>query len=179
MKTLDQMKSDLLRCIFRCPAMPREMVECDVCKGYWKKSECSNCINGKVVEPLIDPRWKSSTVLDLAKVIRGFPDLVEKRERLRNSGRGVLCNSGCCYECVECSAKTGSPDLCKECLELRAICNSMSESAGVFSIDPQPIHPILADALEDAGCDNEFIISHLRQEVHVAGKCWVVEEILK
>ncbi len=37
---------------------------------------------------------------------------------------------------------------------------------------------ILADALEDAGCDNEDILNHLRQPgVHVRG-CWVVDLIL-
>jgi hypothetical protein len=35
--------------------------------------------------------------------------------------------------------------------------------------------PILADALEDAGCDNADILNHLRQpEEHVRG-CWVLD----
>lgn len=35
--------------------------------------------------------------------------------------------------------------------------------------------PILADALQDAGCDNERILSHCRREgFHVRG-CWVVD----
>jgi hypothetical protein len=38
--------------------------------------------------------------------------------------------------------------------------------------------PILADALEEAGCDNADILSHLRgPEPHVRG-CWVVDLIL-
>ncbi len=38
--------------------------------------------------------------------------------------------------------------------------------------------PILADALMDAGCDNEEIISHCRSEAaHVRG-CWVVDLLL-
>ena len=38
--------------------------------------------------------------------------------------------------------------------------------------------PILADALQDAGCDNEDILSHCRSEgPHVRG-CWVVDLIL-
>jgi hypothetical protein len=43
-----------------------------------------------------------------------------------------------------------------------------------------PFHdlPILADALEDAGCDNEEIIAHCRSDgPHVRG-CWVVDLIL-
>jgi hypothetical protein len=38
--------------------------------------------------------------------------------------------------------------------------------------------PILADALTDAGCDNEDILSHCRSEgPHVKG-CWVVDTLL-
>jgi hypothetical protein len=38
--------------------------------------------------------------------------------------------------------------------------------------------PILADALQDAGCDNEDILSHCRGEgPHVRG-CWVVDLVL-
>jgi hypothetical protein len=38
--------------------------------------------------------------------------------------------------------------------------------------------PILADALEDAGCDNADILNHCRQPgEHVRG-CWVVDKIL-
>jgi hypothetical protein len=39
--------------------------------------------------------------------------------------------------------------------------------------------PILADALEDAGCDNADILNHCRQPgVHVRG-CWVVDLVLE
>ena len=36
--------------------------------------------------------------------------------------------------------------------------------------------PILADALQDAGCDNEEVLKHYRnaKQVHVRG-CWVVD----
>jgi hypothetical protein len=39
--------------------------------------------------------------------------------------------------------------------------------------------PILADALQDAGCDNDDILSHCRdpKQVHVCG-CWVVDLVL-
>jgi hypothetical protein len=39
--------------------------------------------------------------------------------------------------------------------------------------------PILADALQDAGCDNEDILTHCRETsvAHVRG-CWVVDRIL-
>lgn len=40
--------------------------------------------------------------------------------------------------------------------------------------------PILADALQDAGCDNELVLQHCRDlsAVHVRG-CWVVDLLLK
>ena len=40
--------------------------------------------------------------------------------------------------------------------------------------------PILADALQDAGCDSEDILNHCRHAsgVHVRG-CWVVDRILE
>ncbi len=38
--------------------------------------------------------------------------------------------------------------------------------------------PILADALEDAGCDNPDILTHLRSDgPHVRG-CWALDLIL-
>ncbi|MCE9566330.1 MAG: hypothetical protein K8U57_30265 [Planctomycetes bacterium] len=38
--------------------------------------------------------------------------------------------------------------------------------------------PILADALQDAGCDNDDVLNHCRQpDEHVRG-CWVVDLVL-
>jgi hypothetical protein len=39
--------------------------------------------------------------------------------------------------------------------------------------------PILADALQDAGCDNEDVLTHCRDTslTHVRG-CWVVDSVL-
>jgi hypothetical protein len=39
--------------------------------------------------------------------------------------------------------------------------------------------PILADALQDAGCDNDDVLAHCRdtKQVHVRG-CWVVDGVL-
>jgi len=39
--------------------------------------------------------------------------------------------------------------------------------------------PILADALQDAGCDNDEVLNHCRDaaQVHVRG-CWVVDLLL-
>ncbi len=39
--------------------------------------------------------------------------------------------------------------------------------------------PILADALQDAGCDNLEILDHCRNsDKHVRG-CWVVDQVLE
>ena len=44
--------------------------------------------------------------------------------------------------------------------------------------DPFRPMPILADALEEAGCDNADTLAHCREPgVHVRG-CWVVDLIL-
>ncbi|MBM3983006.1 MAG: hypothetical protein FJ304_22585 [Planctomycetes bacterium] len=39
--------------------------------------------------------------------------------------------------------------------------------------------PVLADALQDAGCDSDDVLSHCRepQPLHVRG-CWVVDLVL-
>ena len=40
--------------------------------------------------------------------------------------------------------------------------------------------PILADALQDAGCENAHILTHCRdaEQPHVRG-CWVVDQLLE
>jgi hypothetical protein len=38
--------------------------------------------------------------------------------------------------------------------------------------------PILADALEDAGCTNADILNHCRQPGEHARGCWVIDAIL-
>jgi len=49
---------------------------------------------------------------------------------------------------------------------------------GIYSEKAFDRMPILADALQDAGCDNEEILQHCRGPgVHVRG-CWVVDKLL-
>ncbi len=38
--------------------------------------------------------------------------------------------------------------------------------------------PILADALQDAGCDNDNVLSHCRGDSPHARGCWVVDLVL-
>jgi hypothetical protein len=52
-------------------------------------------------------------------------------------------------------------------------------AAGIYSDKAFDPMPILADALQDAGCDNEEILNHCRGEsIHVRG-CFVVDALLK
>jgi hypothetical protein len=39
--------------------------------------------------------------------------------------------------------------------------------------------PILADALEEAGCDDARVLAHCRDDAHHARGCWVVDLILR
>ncbi len=39
--------------------------------------------------------------------------------------------------------------------------------------------PILGDALEDAGCENELLLSHCREETEHFRGCWILDLILK
>ncbi len=54
-----------------------------------------------------------------------------------------------------------------------SLANGMYESRDFSAM------PILADALQDAGCENDDILTHCRdpQQVHVRG-CWVVDLVL-
>ncbi|MCE9560440.1 MAG: hypothetical protein K8U57_00140 [Planctomycetes bacterium] len=51
-------------------------------------------------------------------------------------------------------------------------------AAGIYADRAFDRMPILADALQDAGCDNADILDHCRSEApHVRG-CWVVDLLL-
>jgi hypothetical protein len=51
-------------------------------------------------------------------------------------------------------------------------------AAGIYSESAFDRLPILADALQDAGCNNDDILDHCRgQGPHVRG-CWVVDLVL-
>ena len=39
--------------------------------------------------------------------------------------------------------------------------------------------PILADALQDAGCEDATILSHLRESHTPAPACWVMDAMLR
>jgi hypothetical protein len=56
---------------------------------------------------------------------------------------------------------------------------AMSLAHGMYESREFGAMPILADALQDAGCDSDDILSHCRDAngVHVRG-CWVVDLVL-
>ena len=55
----------------------------------------------------------------------------------------------------------------------------LSLAKGMYESRDFSAMPILADALQDAGCDNDDILAHCRDaaQVHVRG-CWVVDLVL-
>jgi hypothetical protein len=56
---------------------------------------------------------------------------------------------------------------------------AVSLAKGMYESRDFGVMPILADALQDAGCDNEDVLNHCRdpEQVHVRG-CWVVDLVL-
>jgi hypothetical protein len=54
----------------------------------------------------------------------------------------------------------------------------LAVAAGVAADGGYDRLPILADALQDAGCDDDHLLAHLRTDLtHVRG-CWVLDRIL-
>lgn len=122
--------------------------------AYTDWPEIIRCLwpNPAIEDHTIDQRWLSSTVLDLAKVIRGT--VCERCE-----GTGKPYGADRTYN---------PPNKCP-------VCNGAK-----FKESPRPeLMPVLADALLDAGCDNDEVIEHCQSGgPHVSG-CWAIEEILK
>lgn len=154
---------NILRCLFPNPNIERERVECPECEGegtmeYLISEDdtaefpCETCHGAKEIEaPIIDPSWRSSTVMDLARTIRGVACQACKatgtviigveRSGRKNFGRCGNCNGMCSF-----------PELFERM-------------------------PILGDALLGAGCDDDEIIIHCQCGEHVGG-CWVVKAII-
>ncbi|QEG31500.1 hypothetical protein GobsT_63220 [Gemmata obscuriglobus] len=56
--------------------------------------------------------------------------------------------------------------------------NVVALATGIYADRAFDRMPILADALQDAGCDNADILTHCRSEApHVRG-CWVIDLLL-
>ncbi|AMV27954.1 hypothetical protein VT84_26355 [Gemmata sp. SH-PL17] len=56
---------------------------------------------------------------------------------------------------------------------------AVSLARGMYESRDFSAMPILADAIQDAGCDNDDILIHCRdpKQIHVRG-CWVVDLVL-
>jgi hypothetical protein len=56
--------------------------------------------------------------------------------------------------------------------------NVLALATGIYADNAFDRMPILADALEEAGCDNTYVLGHCRGSwTHVRG-CWVVDLLL-
>jgi hypothetical protein len=57
--------------------------------------------------------------------------------------------------------------------------DAQAVARGMYEARDFSAMPILADALQDAGCDNDAVLNHCRdpEQVHVRG-CWVVDLVL-
>ncbi len=51
-------------------------------------------------------------------------------------------------------------------------------ATGIFAEQAFDRMPILADALQDAGCDNESLLHHCRHDTTHGMHCWAVDAIL-
>ena len=163
---------NLLRCLIPPPDLG-ERVECPECKGnpkygvsprfleppYNRDKPCQTCHGtGSITLPfVVDPRWLTSTVVDLVGTVRGgwyCPYCGEEADFDTGShGNREEPDVPACWYCPDC---------------------------GITAIE-RPLRfdlmPILADALEDAGCDCEAMIEHLRSDgPHVRG-CWVLKSL--
>lgn len=159
--TVDEQAS-LLRCLIGHNPRTLERVGCPRCKG--KKgvnsslrptgvNACPTCKGrGAIPVPFaVDPRWKTSTVLDLAWEIRGG-------ERC-----SVCKGEGLCVIGMERSGRLNY-----------AICGYCEKGKTRPQLEPNRL-AILADALLDAGADDEDMIHHLRHDECHTPECWILE----
>ena len=140
------------------------MCLCPTCLGE-ERDGCESCKGtGSITLPFaVDPRWLSSTVIDLAATVRGGERFIDSEISMREAALIVASRPND----VWIKPKVGTSDTCV--LTKKII------------IPPRfDLMPILADALMDAGMDCEEIETHLRSDgPHVAGQCWVIEALTK
>lgn len=181
-------RADLLRCCVPPPF--REQVVCPECGGRCylmvggganRDLNCRLCHgSGAIPAPLVmDPRWLTSTVIDMARVIAGCCRYCNGKGNLRSP-------------CEWCASTGKAP--CGTCKGRRSILGQVyyrgtstkpsqdeitcKQCDGLGTAQPQfDRMPYLAEALCDAGCDFEPMIDHCRQGLHCDG-CWVRRLIL-
>jgi RecJ-like exonuclease len=138
-------RADILREIF--PPLINSEEKCVACSGhgYFSFIEAIDCVTcggtGLGKKPLtFDPAWRTPTVTGLAQRIDGQGERVECQHC---GGKGKWTDAaGDMDECGSCDGK------------------GFRESPGT---DPDfSAMPILADALEEAGCEDERVLRHCR-----------------
>ena len=201
---------DLIRCLWPPPMMERERDGCKQCdgRGGGKQSgmgsipRCRACDGeGFTFAPLIDPRWRTPTVMELARKARG-----ERRPAF--SGRST---NGQNIHSFHFAKNCGEVEIMHSSIRLKvgdrfdlvldeedrigrykkhwygllvpgethAYQFTTDELSGTPPTGPNPeLMPIMADALMDLEVGNEIITDHLRCGVHVAGECWVIGALL-
>ncbi len=61
----------------------------------------------------------------------------------------------------------------KRTTEIKGMIKYLTETKG-FDVPDFAMYPVLADALEEAGCTNETVLTHMRAKKHHLG-CWLIE----
>lgn len=156
---------DLLRCLLPPPWLKRTCPDCS--HPDWKPRpnylarSCNTCAgHGTLPGPEVDPRWLLSNVVDLLRIVRGKRDC--DCTKTTTPGRSA-------DEWFDEADDDLNPHWqCEECY-----------GALTLTIPDYSLLPILADALDDAGCDVPELVDHLRAEHHCVGNCWVIDAILK
>lgn len=150
-----------------------QLVECKMCKGRGytlAKIECPECKNWSIrqkesitrmncktcddtlftLAPLINPRWRTPLVLDLARQVRG-----------KDAG----------WYCKSCGKECGTADFWCHCGD-----KATRSKSDAIQPNPGAMLP-LSDVLFEAGCDVPEIIDHLKCGVH-GPECWVIGALL-
>lgn len=174
----------VIRCTYLNPLTPRERVECDatlcdngkILYGINQRTNCPRCQgSGTIPAPRIDPRWLTASVCDLVRsAIRplGKWEVVPDDDYTMYRVRWSIPDEQGRYQWVR-----HYPEHLRHAAYREAEDFNSGERFPNFN-GPLPeqkpnyaILPILADALMDAGCDDEEMIAHFRDGPHVDGQC--------
>jgi hypothetical protein len=147
-------------------------------RAYWKAAELTSAHNLLVdrlrehdfVEAVTDPRAYLSDIYTRHYLWPHFnphdPDALDPTEPDRiahaHLARDVFGNP---FRCVRVDPSWLSP-------------NVREMSTHIYEANDFGVMPMLADALQEAGCDHDDILNHCREGgPHVRG-CWVIDELL-
>lgn len=101
--------------------------------------------------PLINPRWRTPLVMELARKVRG-----------REAG----------WYCGNCGRECGTAGFW-------CFCGNAATRYKSEATPPNPeLMPILSDALMDAGCEVPEIIEHLKADCRHMAECWAIGMLL-